>query len=131
MDGPKVKVFVGTPRVCYVVAEKLLCEKSPYFRATFTSGFAEASIGATSLPHVETETFEAILKWMMSGMLATPEACPDGEESFIDERVKVLPLVQIYLAAQYLAHKELRKAAVTVFREAVLDGKGPKKSGGI
>jgi hypothetical protein len=108
---------------------KLLCEKSTYFWATFIGGFAEAGTGVSRLPEIDAETSEDILKWMMSGMLATPKKGPGGARSFIDERVKVLPLVRIYLAAQYLVIEELRKAAVRTFQEAVWDGKENEASG--
>jgi hypothetical protein len=78
MDGEKVKAFVGVSRACYVVPMKLLCEKSTYFWATFIGGFAEAGTGVSRLPEIDAENSEGILKWMMSGMLATPKKGPGG-----------------------------------------------------
>jgi hypothetical protein len=95
MEGPKAqksKMLVGMPRVCYVVTEKLLCENSPYVGATVIIDLVEAGTGVSSLTHMEAEILEAIWKWMMSGMLATPKKFLGGAHSFVDERVNLLSL---------------------------------------
>lgn len=65
----KAKVHIGHARVCYVVPKKLLYERSSYFRSVFTGGFEEASASEPELPHIEAETFQPVVKWMMSGII--------------------------------------------------------------
>lgn len=120
MEGEKAKVFVGPDRICYVVPKKLLCERSSYFRPAPTGGLKEANTSESELPNIETNTFEAIVKWMMSGIIEAPQRGRGGVRSFIDERVQLLPIVQIYLAAQFLNNDELREAAARVFRRELV-----------
>ncbi|ERF71991.1 hypothetical protein EPUS_07461 [Endocarpon pusillum Z07020] len=69
----KAKVHMGHARICYVVPKKLLYEKSSYFRSVFTGGFEEANASGPELPHIEAETFEPVVKWMMSGIIEVPK----------------------------------------------------------
>ena len=47
----------------------------------------------------------------MSGIIEAPKKGLGGLRSFIDERVEVLPIVQIHLATQFLNSDELLPVA--------------------
>jgi BTB/POZ domain len=121
MGGDKVQVYAGPTKTCYVVPKKLLCEKSSYFRSAFTGGFEETESGKSELPEIEAETFEAILKWLMSGIIEVPKKVLTAHRSFIDERLELLPLVQTYLGAQFLDLEELRKEAMQAIQKSTIE----------
>lgn len=118
MDGDKVQVHVGPSRTIYVVPKALLCESSSYFRSAFAGDFAEARTGNSELPQIQADTFEAIVKWMMTGFIEAPKVGRGGIRSFIDDRIELLPIVRIYLAAQFLNIDQLMETAVRAFEDA-------------
>lgn len=121
MERDKIDVYVGATRVCYVLPKTLLCEKSGYFRPAFTGGFEETRTGTSKLSLIETDTFQAIIKWMMDGVVESPSKGSDRGRSFVDDRIHLLPLTQIYLAAQFLNISELRKTAAKTFQDATVN----------
>lgn len=62
-----VKISVGPEKQLFRVHKELLCSRSPYFKAMFTSGFAETASQSASLPEDKPDILGLFLEWVYGG----------------------------------------------------------------
>ncbi|MCJ1269448.1 hypothetical protein MMC22_009340 [Lobaria immixta] len=62
-----VKIKVGPSETEFEVQKTLLCEVSPFFKASFENGFREAREGTLSLPEEKVAVFKRFLLWLSTG----------------------------------------------------------------
>ncbi|KAK6591693.1 hypothetical protein H4I96_12249 [Botrytis cinerea] len=64
LGSPIVYIHVGSSSQEFAVHKDLICYTSPFFRASFTSGFWETETGIIKLPETDTEIFDLFMGWL-------------------------------------------------------------------
>lgn len=66
-----VDIYVGQENTHWILHEKLLCHRSPYFRSIFYS--KESQNHSMGLPDEEDEPFRMFVGWLYSGIVPPPK----------------------------------------------------------
>ena len=87
-----VDVYVSKEEAHCRLHKKLLCARSPFFRAAFTGLLKEAQSSTIKLPEDSVETFNVVVAWMYSDVVPAGvsravlcDACRLGEKYLIPE----------------------------------------------
>lgn len=68
-----VDLFVGSPEPqLFRVHKKIICEKIPYFKTMFESGFKEALENKATFPEDDPEVFDNLIQWVYTDQLGGP-----------------------------------------------------------
>ena len=98
----------------FTVPEKLLTEKSEFFKAACRNGWKEASSRTVKVPEVDTSTFKAYIHWICKEQISiSSQLTLDGEPNTAAESGPVLcDLAQLWLLADRFADTLLRDLTI-------------------
>ncbi|KAL9105636.1 MAG: hypothetical protein Q9227_009215, partial [Pyrenula ochraceoflavens] len=91
--GPLVTVRIGSSSHECKLSKPLICKQSPYFKATFESGFQEGKEQSTTLEEVDgvvsTRSFQMLVQWLYRGRVVLGDMTPTDSISAIIEFVRI------------------------------------------
>ncbi|KAF1807963.1 hypothetical protein P152DRAFT_453274 [Eremomyces bilateralis CBS 781.70] len=92
-SGPQVTVRIGSTSREYKLSKALLCNQSPYFKATFEGNFQEGKEQSTTLKEedgiVSIQSFELLVQWLYLGRVILGDSTPTDSITAIVEFVKI------------------------------------------
>jgi hypothetical protein len=92
-SGPLVTIRIGPSGREYKLSKALLCEQSPYFKATFEGEFQEGHDQATTLEEVDgvvsIRSFELLVQWLYIGQLRFGKLTPSDSITAAIEFVRI------------------------------------------
>jgi len=101
-----VDIYVGPDNAHYILHEKLLCYRSPFFAKIFYNGNKkESQTKDLGLPDEDEGPFNLFVGWLYSGILPTPQHESD-----------MGPLLEVYLMAEKWGIESLRDEVVETVR---------------
>lgn len=105
-----VKVFVGPKRKLWHLNEDLLCDRSPYFKAAFKGGFAEATAKESYLEDADPEAFGLLVDWVYGRTLH-----PVRETLWPALTNQLLLLLKLYNIADFLGIEVLMNLSLDLY----------------
>ena len=78
-----VKIYVGAEKVCWVIHEDLICNKSSYFRGAFRGGFIESANKSIHLEDEDPSIFKIVVEWLYNGSIQCKDWHKFGEELYL------------------------------------------------
>ncbi|KAI9849135.1 MAG: hypothetical protein M1837_005365 [Sclerophora amabilis] len=111
LEGPTVKVEVGSLKRCWHLHKSLLCHCSPFFEKAFQGNFKEASEGFMELPDDDGAAFALFVQWLYQGSI---EGTPDGTKA--DQWKYAQRYFELYVLADKLMIPALKNMAIDHYR---------------
>lgn len=111
MGSEIVDLHVGPQKKLFRVHRGILCDKVPYFRKMFSSGFVEGLEGAAFFPEDDPKCFDSFMAWVYFGTLRALNASTALEKVDYDSN-----LLSLYSFADKLCLPELMDLVLDTYK---------------
>jgi hypothetical protein len=107
-----VTVKVGSDLKPYYVHKTLICSRSSYFKAAFTSGFKDGKEGVIEFKDLQVPAFELFILWLYH------QDTWHGESG--DDHPAALDLIQLYIFADMIQIPALKNDTIKLLEKQVM-----------
>lgn len=136
MNSEKCNVFVGSEQTQFVVPYDVLCYTSAFFRHNIISTPGQHARMEIKLADITCEAFDAVLECAISGFIRDVHQRGRDSQDWkllldkhwnnlppLEERMNLMPAMEIYLAAEKLQMELVREEAMALIEMAFLEDK--------
>ncbi|KAF7944762.1 uncharacterized protein EAE97_005395 [Botrytis byssoidea] len=106
-----VEIYVGPQKKLFRVHRGILCDKVPYLRKMFSSGFVEGLGGEAFFPEDDPKCFDSFMGWIYFGTLRVLNASTALEKVEYD-----LNLLSLYSFADKLCLSDLMDLVLDIYK---------------
>lgn len=81
VSGPPATILLGPEAKPYTISRELLCRSSRYFRDALNGSFIEGTTQTVILEQFSVETFDIVVKYLLTGTVRCTEELEASEAS--------------------------------------------------